>query len=112
MISSIANKNDSKVFVFDGVDDVTAESYAKTITRALREIFQDEDENQVGPYSMEELTLKYASATREARKVSKVISTKPLSLQLHYIKIALLHQHHQLRSCRKSIHIFMLHPWP
>ena len=95
MISSITNKNDSKVFVFDWVDGVTAESYTKTITRALREIFQDEDENQVGPYSMDELTLDYASF-RETGKTRILImsSTSIISINSSLVLLWMILRSH------------------
>ena len=56
--------------------DGTTESYTKTIIRTLSEIFEDEDENQqAGPYSMDELTLKYASARKRGKPARAILSS-------------------------------------
>ena len=102
MISSIP-KNDSNVF--NRVDGVTAESYTKTIIRTLSEIFEDEDESQAGPYSIEELTLKYASA-RERETLPRSIMS-PAATILSLVPLWMIRRSHVGLSSKNNRLLFI-----
>ncbi len=77
------------------VDDIIVESFTKTIIRTLSEIFENGEESRKGPYSMEELTLKYASFKENGKPIILTVSaTAILSLISSLVLIWMIRRSH------------------